>query len=76
MNFNWVLAGLGVVVVYIYLKGRKGSTSYGTSVANATNTPTFTVTSMGHSVTQNIPANQVSPQEPGTAPLFNSGQYG
>lgn len=63
-----------VVVLFIYLKG-KSTTSSATSVVNAPNTPTFTVTSMGHSVNQNLPLGQITPNEPGTAPIIG-GQYG
>jgi hypothetical protein len=69
----WIIGGLIVVVLFVYLKGKSGTTS-ASSVVNAPNTPTFTVTSMGHSVNQNLPLGQITPNEPGTAPIIG-GQY-
>lgn len=78
---TWLYIAIGLVVLvvgYEYMKGKSSSTT-GTSVANSPNAPTFAVTSMGHEVTQPIPSNQLTPNEPGTSPIFNiSGgpQYG
>lgn len=70
----WLIGALAVVVLFVYLKG-KSSINTATSVANSPNTPTFTVTSMGHSVNQHLPLGQITPNEPGTAPIIG-GQYG
>jgi hypothetical protein len=78
---TWTYAAIGaiiLVVVYVYLKG-KSNAATGTSVANSPNSPIYPVTSMGSQVTQLIPTNQVTPNEPGTAPIFNTSsgpQYG
>lgn len=69
------LIGAGVIgVLYIYLKGKKSASpnTTATSVANATNTPTWPVTSKGSQVTQLIPTNQVTPNEPGTSAIINT----
>lgn len=71
-----VIGGVVLVIAYIYYKGHKSTSTTATSVANSPNSPVFPVTSMGSQVTQLIPTNQVTPNEPGTAPILNvSGGY-
>lgn len=69
-----IAGGIGLVVLFIYLKGKGSTTSQGTSIANAINNPNAPVTSMGHVVDQGLPLNQQTPNEPGTAPIIG-GQY-
>jgi hypothetical protein len=81
---GWVpIAGLVVVALFL-LTGRGKSNPApavyaGTSVVDSPNSPMAPVMSMGHVVDQHLPANQLTPNEPGTAPLLatDSGiQYG
>lgn len=83
---KWALfGGIAVVVLFIYTKGKSSSSSSntsssgGTSVVDASNSPMAPVMSMGHIVPQNIPDNQLTPNEPGTAPILSTDsgpQYG
>ncbi len=77
---DWVpLAAIGVVAVLVLFKSSSTAASSGTSIANATNSPIYPVTSNGSQVNQLLPQGQVTPNEPGTAPIITSGgvsQYG
>ena len=82
--YVWVLiAGVGLYVL-AQLRSRSASSSAAytgaTSVTDSPNSPNATVISMGHAVSQNLPAGQVTPNEgSGTAPILNNSgsiQYG
>jgi hypothetical protein len=67
----WLVGGAGIIVLYIYLKGR-GSTAAvnaatGSSIANARNSPLARITAGVGNV---VPP--LTPNEPGTSAIINT----
>jgi hypothetical protein len=78
----WVwLGALATLIAFFYRRGSSNSSTTASTATSvfASNSPTATVTNMGHTVNQGLPIGQVTPNSPGTAPIFNdtgAPQYG